>query len=127
MTRSSKPYGFELIMDLNECDVSRFNRMSLDGYFETLCKTINMVRCERYFWDDLGVPQEERQTAPHTTGTSAVQFILTSSVVVHTLDLLQAAYINVFSCKPFDRDAAEKLTKEWFDSKECKSHFIKRG
>lgn len=126
MKKSGKPYGFELIMDLHGCNVSTFNRTSLDGYFEKLCKAINMVKCERYFWDDVGVPLKERQSSPHTKGTSAVQFILTSSIVVHALDLLQVVYVNVFSCMPFDKNVAEKLTKEWFRSKECKSHFLAR-
>jgi len=119
-------YGFELIMDLHECNASKFNRNSLNGYFTKLCNAINMEKCECYFWDDVGIPIEEKQTSPHTKGTSAVQFILTSSIVVHTLDLLKAVYINLFSCKPFDKDVAEKLTQEWFDSKECKSRFLER-
>lgn len=126
MDRSEKPYGFELIMDLQGCDVSTFNRDSLDNYFEKLCKAIDMEKCERYFWDDVGVSPEDRQTSPHTKGTSAVQFILTSTIVVHTLDLLESVYINIFSCKPFDKEAAEKITVEWFGSKESKSHFIER-
>ena len=126
MDNSQETYGFELIMDLHGCDVSKFNRTGLDNYFEKLCKAIGMVKCERYFWDDVGVSPEERQTLPHTKGTSAVQFILTSTIVVHTLDLLEAVYINIFSCKPFDRKVAEQLTREWFTAKECKTHFIER-
>ena len=125
-SKSTKPYGFELILDLHGCNVSKFNRTSLRKYFVKLCKAIDMERCELHFWDDVGVPPEERQTLPHTKGTSAVQFILTSTIVVHTLDLLKAAYINIFSCKPFDKQVAEELTKEWFGAKECKSHFIER-
>ncbi len=121
-----KAYGFELILDLHGCDVSTFNRESLDGYFGKLCKAINMEKCERYFWDDVGVPEEEQQTSPHTKGTSAVQFILTSTIVIHTLDLLEAAYINIFSCKSFDPKMAEKVTAEWFEAKECRTHFIER-
>lgn len=123
---SQEPYGFELIMDLHNCDVSKFNRESLDGYFEKLCKAIKMQKCERYFWDDVGLPEEEKQTSPHTKGSSAVQFILTSSIVIHTLDLLEAVYVNVFSCKPFDEKVAEKITKEWFGAKECRTRFIER-
>jgi S-adenosylmethionine/arginine decarboxylase-like enzyme len=126
VSKSETPYGFELIMDLHGCDISKFNRTSLRKYFVKLCKAIDMKRCELYFWDDVGLPHEERQTSPHTTGTSAVQFILTSTIVVHTLDLLRAVYINVFSCKPFDRKIAEQLTREWFAAKECRSHFIER-
>ncbi len=126
MNESRKPYGFELIMDLHDCDVSKFNRTSLQKYFARLCKAIDMKQCELYFWDDVGVPPEERQTSPHTKGSSAVQFILTSSIVIHTLDLLEAVYVNVFSCKTFDRKVAENITKEWFGAEECRTHFIER-
>ncbi len=122
----SKAYGFELILDLHDCDVSKFNRKSLDGYFKKLCKAIEMQKCERYWWDDVGVAEEEKQTSPHTKGTSAVQFLLTSTIVVHTLDLLGAVYVNIFSCKSFDKKVAEKLTKEFFGAKEIRTHFIER-
>lgn len=126
MKNSNNPYGSELIIDLHECDVSTFTRDSLKKYFTKLCKAIDMERCELHFWDDVGVPPEERQTLPHTKGTSAVQFILTSTIVVHTLDLLKAVYVNIFSCKPFDRNVAEELTKEWFSAEKCTAHFIER-
>lgn len=121
-----KPYGYELILDLHGCDVSMFNRSSLDQYFEKLCKAIDMQKCERYWWDDVGLPEEKKQTSPHTKGTSAVQFILTSTIVVHTLDLLKAVYINIFSCKPFDEKVAEELTKKIFGAEACRCHFIER-
>ncbi|MBW8002846.1 MAG: hypothetical protein FVQ80_12630 [Planctomycetes bacterium] len=124
--KPEKPYGYELILDLHGCDVSTFNRESLDGYFEKLCKAIKMTKCERYFWDDVGLPEEEKQTSPHTKGSSAVQFILTSSIVIHTLDILEAVYINIFSCKKYDKELAEKITKEWFGATESKTHFIER-
>ena len=126
MNRPQKPYGFELILDLHDCDVSKFNRASLYKYFTKLCEAIDMKQCEAYFWDDEGLPPEEWQTLPHAKGTSAVQFILTSSVVVHSLDLLRAVYINIFSCKTFDKEVAEQLTKEWFGAKECRTRFIER-
>lgn len=119
-------YGFELILDLHGCDGGTFNRESLDGYFEKICKAIDMVKCERYWWDDVGAEEEERQTSPHTKGTSAVQFILTSTIVVHTLDELKAVYVNIFSCKEFDKEIAEKITREWFGAKTSRSHFIER-
>ena len=120
------PYGYELILDLHHCDPSTFNRSSLKKYFEEQCKQIKMTRCELHFWDDLGVRSEEQQTSPHTKGTSAVQFILTSSIVIHTLDLLEAVYINIFSCKEFNQNLAEAFSKEWFKAGECRSHFIER-
>jgi len=55
-----------------------------------------------------------------------VQFILTSSIVIHTLDQLRAVYVNIFSCKDFDPKTAEKFTVEWFGAAECSARFIER-
>ena len=120
-------YGYELILDLHGCDPNTFNRASIEDFFEQLCKKIKMTRCDLHFWDDVGVSPEEQQTSPHTKGTSAVQFILTSTIVIHTLDLMGSVYINIFSCKEYDKDIAEEFSKEWFKANgDCRSHFIER-
>jgi S-adenosylmethionine decarboxylase len=119
-------YGFELVLDLHGCDASKFNRTDIDAYFTELCRRIDMQKCEVHFWDDVGVPLEEQQTSPHTKGTSAVCFILTSSIVIHTLDMLEAAYINIFSCKAFDADLAAAFSKDWFVAATCDPTFLKR-
>ena len=66
-------YGIELILDLHECDVSTFTRESISEYFSRLCQLIDMQREDLHFWDDVGVAEEDKQTSPHTQGTSAVQ------------------------------------------------------
>ena len=119
-------YGIELILDLHGCDASKFTRKSISRYFEELCILIDMQREELHFWDDIGVPDEEKQTSPHAQGTSAVQFILTSSIVIHTLDQLEAVYINIFSCKFYDPKVAEKFSVEWFSAKDHSARFIDR-
>ena len=111
----SEPYGKELILDLHECDSSKFTRESIKRYFIDLCELIDMEVCDLHFWDDEGVPEVEKQTDPKTTGTSAIQFILTSNITIHTLDLMNTVYVNLFSCKDFDADAAADFTKAWFD------------
>ncbi len=123
---TAKPYGYELIMDLHGCNVETFNRQAIDAYFQEVCEAIKMERCARHFWDDEDVPVEDRQTLPHTKGTSAVQFIITSSIVIHTLDLLAAAYVNIFSCNWFDHVIAQVITKERFGATSVFSHWIKR-
>lgn len=123
---AEQPYGLELILDLHECDVHTFNRASIKRYFVELCELIDMERCELHFWDDIDVPESERQTDPKTVGTSAVQFILTSSVVIHTLDLLDKAFVNIFSCKEFDTSAAAAFTAIWFESASWTSTVVVR-
>ena len=119
-------YGIELILDLHGCDASKFTRDSITEYFERLCVLIDMQREALHFWDDEGLPEEDKQTSPHTQGTSAVQFILTSSIVIHTLDQLRAVYINIFSCKEYDPKVAENFSVEWFGATECSARFLDR-
>ena len=85
-----------------------------------------MERCDLHFWDDVGVPVEEQQTNPTTKGTSAVQFILTSTIVIHTLDLMRVAYVNIFSCKEFDTDEAAQFTAKWFGSTDWTANVVAR-
>lgn len=119
-------YGKELILDIHNCDSSTFNRNSLKKYFKEICLLIDMQRAKLCWWDDHGVPLDERQTLPHTKGTTAVQFILTSNITIHTLDILENVYINIFSCKEFDTKAAEVFTKEWFNGEVVTSVTIER-
>ncbi len=111
-----EPYGKELILDLHECDVNTFTRESIGAFFDVLCTSIGMKVEDRHFWDDEGLAPEECQTNPKTCGVSAVQFILTSTIVVHSLTKLRKVYINVFSCKDFDQSEALKLAVKWFGS-----------
>jgi S-adenosylmethionine/arginine decarboxylase-like enzyme len=110
----NKLYGQELILDLHGCDTSLFNRDDLTVFFRLLCKRIDMRPEALYFWDDVGLPPEECQTEPHTKGTSAVQFILTSSIVVHALDLTGKVFVNIFSCKEFNSADTELFCVEFF-------------
>ena len=119
-------YGHELVLDLHGCNVEMFNRDSIDRFFTELCDLIDMKKCEVYFWDDLDVPEEERQTAPHAKGTSAVCFILTSSIVIHTLDLLESVYVNIFSCKSFDPETAADYASKFFQADSYNKTFIER-
>lgn len=125
-----KGYGKELILDLHDCDVSTFNRKSIENYFVKLCILIDMEREDRHFWDYEGDPEGYENAPSHLKGTSAVQFIKTSSMVIHTLDDLGRVYINIFSCKDFNGDAARDYTEEWFEGKavnnQGKGCFIER-
>lgn len=119
-------YGKELILDIHEADAKLFTRIKLRKFFTVLCLELQMVKCDLHFWDDVGVPKKDRQTEPHLKGTSAVQFIMTSNITIHTLDLMKRVYLNIFSCKDFDEKKAEKLCIDWFGGKVVNSKCFKR-
>ncbi len=127
-TPSVETYGKELILDLFDCNNKFFTRKKITEYFEVLCNMIDMKREKLIFWDDVGVPIKDKQTAPHTKGTTAVQFILTSNITIHTLDLPSTAYINIFSCKDFDYILAKKFSIDFFECKNLiQSQLLIRG
>lgn len=120
-------YGKELIIDLANADVSKFNRDCLQEFLDRLCYEILKVRPEeRHFWDDEGVPLEDQQTDPRTKGTTVVQFLLFSNVTIHTLDLMGTVYINIFVCREFDMKAAVEYSREFFKATLQKSEVIDR-
>lgn len=112
-------YGYELIIDLHECGPTRFNAAGVEQFCKKLCALIDMKREDFHIWASR--PQDYATEPPHLYGTSAVQFITTSSLVIHTLPKLRAAYINIFSCKAFDPISALMFTAEFF-SGDIKAH-----
>lgn len=119
-------YGKELILDLHECDPDTFTRDSIKNYFKEICDLMDMETCELYWWDDYGIPPDEQETEPHLKGTSAVQFISTSNITIHTLDIMKNVYLNIFSCKDFDPAIAKQFSEEWFKGKTVNEHIIDR-
>jgi S-adenosylmethionine decarboxylase len=122
----SKPYGNELILDLHLCDTTKFNRKDIKRYFEDLCKLINMKREDLHFWDYEGDPEGYKAAPVHLKGTTAVQFISTSNIVIHTVDDMRNAYINIFSCREFNPNTAQKFTMDYFKGLVVKAVFTER-
>lgn len=121
-----KNYGKELIMDLHDCDVSKFNRVDIEDYIMQLCGLINMERGDLYWWDYEDDSEGYRNAPPHLKGMSVVQFIMTSTIVIHTLDDLKKVYINIFSCKDFNENDVEHFTGIFFQGKVVTSKVVDR-
>lgn len=120
-------YGKELVLDLYDCDVSTFNRRSIKDWLDKLCEQIDMVQEDLYFWDYEDEPEEKASAPTHLVGTSAVQFISTSDIVIHTLNRVSECYINLFTCKEFDVAKVLGFTLKWFGSSKYEYQVIERG
>jgi S-adenosylmethionine/arginine decarboxylase-like enzyme len=59
-------------------------------------------------------------------GFSLVQLITTSNICAHFVESNSTAYIDVFSCKPFDVNVAREVVKEFFNPDRIKMNFITR-
>lgn len=118
---SKKIFGYELVMDLYGCDKKVItSKKKLQQYTTKLCKLIKMKRYGKTLLPYFG------EKAEFTKGYSLVQLIETSSITGHFSDYWGTAYINIFSCKPYDAKLAKKFTKEFFKAKRLKNRFLIR-
>ncbi len=120
-------YGYELILDLQRCDPSTFTRDSLREFFVALCEKIGMERCDLHFWDYEGESEEYAAAPDHLKGVSAIQFITTSNITVHTLDVLGLVFLNIFSCAPFEITEAVEFCCKHFCGTVTNKTLIARG
>ena len=109
-------YGKELILDIHECEAI-FSRKMLKKFFKKICKEIKMQRGDLYFWDYKGDPEGYVNAPEHLKGITAVQFIMTSNITIHTLDDLKCVYLNIFSCKNFKTTKAKRFCRDYFKGK----------
>ena len=114
-------FGWELIMNLYDCDINIISSgEKLKEYAREICKVIDMI--------PYGEPQIPYfgHSKPHTKGYSLLQFVETSSITGHFSEYNKNAYINIFSCKPYNKELATSFTKEFFKAKEIETVYLTR-
>lgn len=121
-------YGYELVIDVYGCNAELFNRAALLEFFGRICRRLKL-RPERLHWWDYDDPQEKAAAPIHLRGTSAVQFIETSNLIVHVLDDLGMVFINLFTCGEFgdDVDSIAAFCESFFEGTSSEVRVLERG
>jgi len=120
-TRARGNYGMELILDLYSCDSKTIrSRTRIAAFARALCRRIKMKRYGDPIVEHFG------HKNPLTSGYSLVQLIETSCISAHFSEATNSAYLNVFSCKPFDPDDAAAFCREYFGAGKMRQRLIKR-
>ena len=104
------------ILNLSECDSNLVrSKKVLEKFGSGLCKEIKMKPYKRMIIKRFG--------KGNLRGYSGVQFIETSSIVVHLDEHENKVFVDIFSCKKFDSKAAREFSKDYFKAKkvECKT------
>jgi S-adenosylmethionine/arginine decarboxylase-like enzyme len=107
--RLGQYWGYHLILDCRGGDLDAVrDRGTILAWVRRLVERIDMRAygapvCEHFATHD-----------PDAAGYSLVQLIETSSITGHFVDRTGDAYIDVFSCKPFDIEAARSTVHESF-------------
>jgi len=116
-----KIYGYELVLDLYDCNPKVLaSKAKLQQYVTKLCKLIKMKKYGKTLLPYFGINE------PFTKGYSLVQLIETSSITGHFSEHWGRAYINIFSCRKFDRSTAKKFTRQFFQAKKLKNRYLIR-
>ena len=113
-------FGYHLLLDCGDCSREKIgNKEHIYAFVKELIRRIDMVAVGEPIIEYLceGDPK---------AGYSLMQLISTSSITGHFLDGNGAAYIDIFSCKPYDVEMAKKCVEEFFKPIRMRVNFITR-
>ena len=114
-------FGWELVLDLYNCNNETISsEEAIKNFAGELCRVIDMKPYGEPLTPYFGENQE------HTKGYPLLQFIETSSITGHFSEGTGAVYLNIFSCKEYDVETAEKFAKDYFGAETIRSRFIVR-
>ena len=96
------------------------SRDNVYNFLKHLVRVIDM--------EPIGEPYIEYTAAefPDKAGFTAVQIIVTSSIVAHFIDNTGHLYLDVFSCKEFDNDIVVNSVKDAFLAERIRTNFLTR-
>ncbi len=114
------PWGLLTSLDIYGCDPEIIrDAAKIKAYVIQLCEVIGMQRfgdCQVVHFG-----KDER-----VAGHSMVQLIETSLISGHFANLTNAAYIDVFSCKPYEPEQVAHFSKAFFQAESIEMHVTKR-
>ena len=114
-----RPWGFHLCLDIARCYSPAIKcPVHISNFSKALVKNINM---EAY-----GEPQVVYFGTENKAGLTLVQLITTSNITAHFCEETSEGYIDIFSCKEFDKEKAKEVVNEYFMPLALKEHYIER-
>jgi S-adenosylmethionine/arginine decarboxylase-like enzyme len=114
-------WGYHLILDCHACNVDSIK--SYDNVYNWITGLVKAIDME-----PIGEPRIEYTAAefPDKAGFTAIQVIVTSSIVAHFIDSTGDVYIDVFSCKQFDNIDVIKTINDSFSPKKIRANYLTR-
>lgn len=112
-------WGFHLILDCYAADLASItDAKHIADFATTLVERIDMKA--------YGDPQVIHFGEDDKQGFTLVQLIETSNIVAHFCDDTGNFYLDVFSCKPYDKEVVRNLVQEYFDPHRITERYIER-
>jgi S-adenosylmethionine/arginine decarboxylase-like enzyme len=116
---SRNAWGYHLVVDMCGCN----DKMSSEAYVEEFFKFL-ITKLEMTPLTDLVIG---RMDEDGNRGISAVQMITTSSITFHGDDETMSVYLDVFSCKKYERQDVLTSIEAYFNPKHVTTQFLYRN
>lgn len=121
MKKKSVTFGWELILNLYDCDLKVISsKKKIQEYVNKLCRLIKMKKYGKTWIPYFG------HKKPHTKGYSLVQLIETSSITGHFSEYKRSIYLNIFSCKAYAHKKAASFSAKFFKAGKVKATLLTR-
>jgi len=114
-----KWWGISTSLDLHNCEPKLLRNPAVIRQFIT--ELVKLLKMQKH-----GPTRVERYGTRKLNGLSAMQFIKTSSIVVHCDDKGNRTFIDIFSCKKYNPKKAVDFSKKFFKAKGVFVHIEKR-
>jgi S-adenosylmethionine/arginine decarboxylase-like enzyme len=116
---SQAHWGFHMIIDAARCvPASIRDPKHIAKFATTLVNRIDMVA--------YGKPQVVHFGTGNKMGYTLVQLIETSNITAHFSEETNDAYIDVFSCKDFNKEDVRDVVKQFFGPEVMHERFLYR-
>lgn len=124
MNHVSYGFGPHLMLDLYGCNKDRLNDLRfVYDLLDRLPEKIGMTK--------IAPPQiisyPGKEGSFDKGGISAFVLIAESHITIHTFVEQGHAFVDIFSCKEFDLEEAERILKEQFEATKVDRHISNRG
>ncbi|NOQ95304.1 MAG: adenosylmethionine decarboxylase [Desulfobacterales bacterium] len=115
-------FGPHLMLDLSECDQESISDLDfIFNFLNTLPDKIGMTKITQpYVFPYTGKIPEDK-------GITGFVVIAESHLSIHTFVDKGYAFVDLFSCKPFDTDMARDLIVGAFSSLKPEVYMVERG
>ena len=112
-------WGFHLAIDAGRCVPSAIRcPTNIYQFSKALVKEIDMKA--------YGEPQIVHFGSEDKAGYTLVQLIETSNITAHFSEDTNAAYIDIFSCRPFKPEIAKAVVDRHFGPERISEHYFER-
>ena len=114
-------WGYHSVFDCWDCDRTAIqDKNKVRNFITTLVKDIDMVPIGNPQISQTAIGQDDKE------GFTAIQIIETSSITAHFINSTGSLYLDVFSCKKFDREIVQMLIKQFFNPKSIRKESLIR-